>query len=135
MKECGPNSCLLFIGDKNTGLLEAITAIYPQIKYQRCTTRFYRNMFSAIPRHVQRQEQWQRCWKLSAHRRIIERRLRKPSRFPLSLEMKLETVADKLGQGIDETLTYMDSPSQRLAKIRTNKVIERLNREIPAGRG
>lgn len=45
-------------------------------------------------------------------------------------EMKLKEVADKLDQGIGETLTYMDFPSQHWSKIRTNNVIERLNREI-----
>ena len=32
--------------------------------------------------------------------------------------------------GIEETLTYCDFPSEHWARIRTNNVIERLNREI-----
>ena len=32
--------------------------------------------------------------------------------------------------GIDETLTYCDFPSEHWTRIRTNNVIERLNREI-----
>lgn len=32
--------------------------------------------------------------------------------------------------GIEETLTYCDSPSEHWMKIRTNNVIERMNREI-----
>ena len=32
--------------------------------------------------------------------------------------------------GIEETLTYMDFPTQHWMKIRTNNVIERMNREI-----
>ena len=31
---------------------------------------------------------------------------------------------------VEETLTYMDFPSQHWLKIRTNNVIERMNREI-----
>ena len=45
-------------------------------------------------------------------------------------EMKLKEAADKLESGIEETLTYMDFPCTHWTKIRTNNVIERLNREI-----
>lgn len=34
------------------------------------------------------------------------------------------------GDGIEETLTYMDFPTQHWSRIRTNNAIERLNREI-----
>ena len=44
--------------------------------------------------------------------------------------MKLHEAAKKVEQGIEETLTYMDFPSQHWLKIRTNNVIERMNREI-----
>ena len=36
----------------------------------------------------------------------------------------------KIGDGIEETLTYCDFPSEHWTRIRTNNVIERLNREI-----
>ena len=45
-------------------------------------------------------------------------------------EMKLAAAAKKLQDGIEETLTYMDFPTQHWTKIRTNNTIERLNREI-----
>ena len=44
--------------------------------------------------------------------------------------MKLKEAAKKLEDGIEETLTYMDFPSQHWLKIRTNNVTERMNREI-----
>ena len=40
----------------------------------------------------------------------------------------LET-ARKVEDGIEETLTYCDFPSEHWTRIRTNNVIERLNRE------
>ncbi|MEG2286097.1 MAG: transposase, partial [Eubacterium sp.] len=46
------------------------------------------------------------------------------------LEMKLGKAAQKIQDGIDETLTYMDFPTQHWTRIRTNNTIERLNREI-----
>ena len=44
--------------------------------------------------------------------------------------MKLREAAKKVEDGIEETLTYMDFPTQHWMKIRTNNVIERMNREI-----
>ena len=44
--------------------------------------------------------------------------------------MKLKEAAKKVEDSIDETLTYCDFPSEHWTRIRTNNVIERLNREI-----
>ena len=44
--------------------------------------------------------------------------------------MKLKEAAKKVCDSVEETLTYMDFPSEHWLKIRTNNVIERLNREI-----
>ena len=44
--------------------------------------------------------------------------------------MKLREAARKVEAGIEETLTYCDFPSEHWTRIRTNNVIERLNREI-----
>ena len=45
-------------------------------------------------------------------------------------EMKLKEAARKVEDNIEETLTYCDFPYEHWARIRTNNVIERLNREI-----
>ena len=44
--------------------------------------------------------------------------------------MKLKEAAKKVEGGIEETLTYCDFPSEHWSRIRTNNVIERLDREI-----
>jgi transposase-like protein len=44
--------------------------------------------------------------------------------------MKLKEAAKKVEDGIEEALTYCDFPSEHWTRIRTNNVIERLNREI-----
>ncbi len=48
--------------------------------------------------------------------------------------MKLKEAARKVEDGIEETLTYCDFPSEHWTRIRTNNVIERLNRETSARR-
>ncbi len=45
-------------------------------------------------------------------------------------EMKLSEAAGKLENGIEETLSYTKFPFEHWTRIRTNNVIERLNREI-----
>jgi putative transposase len=45
-------------------------------------------------------------------------------------EMKLSAAAKKVEESVDETLTYMDFPTEHWTRIRTNNVTERINREI-----
>jgi len=45
-------------------------------------------------------------------------------------EMKLKEAARKVEDSVEETLTYADFPLEHWTRIRTNNVIERLNREI-----
>ncbi len=44
--------------------------------------------------------------------------------------MKLYQASKKVEEGIEETLTYMSYPFEHWNRIRTNNVIDRLNREI-----
>ena len=44
--------------------------------------------------------------------------------------LKLTAATRKVEDCIEETLTYCDCPSEHWTRIRTNNVIERLNREI-----
>lgn len=46
------------------------------------------------------------------------------------MEMKLKETAQEVEDSIEETLTYTDFPFGHWTRIRTNNVIERLNREI-----
>ena len=45
-------------------------------------------------------------------------------------DMKLKEAAKKVEDSIEETLAYRDFPYEHWLRIRTNNVIERLNREI-----
>ena len=47
----------------------------------------------------------------------------------ISFETAIEA-AKKVEDGVEETLTYADFPSEHWTRIRTNNAIERLNREI-----
>ena len=45
LKERGLSGIRLIIGDKCPGMLETISEVFPDAKYQRCTVHFYRNIF------------------------------------------------------------------------------------------
>ena len=125
----GLNGVKLIIGDKCLGMLEAAGEVFPEAKYQRCIVHFYRNVFSAVPKakiknvalmlkaiHAQESKE-------AARKKVeaVADELR---------GMKLKEAAKKVCDSFEETLTYMSFPSEHWTKIRTNNVIERMNREI-----
>ncbi len=129
LKGRGLEGVRLITGDKCLGMLEAAAEVFPQAKYQRCTVHFYRNVFSVVPRsrmktvakmlkaiHAQESKAASR-----EKARQVAENLRK---------MKLKEAAAKVESGIEETLSYADFPYEHWTRIRTNNVIERLNREI-----
>ena len=129
LKSRGLDGVKLVVGDKNLGMCESVHEVFPEAKYQRCTVHFYRNIMSSVPRNRIREV----TMMLKAiHAQESKEAARKKAREVVEKlrEMKLNAAAKKLEDGIEETLTYMDFPSQHWLKIRTNNVIERLNREI-----
>ena len=100
----GLDGVKLIVGDKCLGMLEAVGEVFPEAKYQRCTVHFYRSKKAAREKA-----------------KAVVEELR---------SMKLKEAAKKVEDGIEETLTYCDFPSEHWTRIRTNNVIERLNREI-----
>lgn len=129
LKQRGLTGTQLFIGDKNLGLLEAVNEVYPMAKYQRCTVHFYRNVFSVTPRS--RMREVAAMLKAIHAQENKEAAKEKAAAVAAKLrDMKLKEAAKKIEDGINETLTYMDFPDAHWIKLRSNNVIERLNREI-----
>ena len=110
-------------------MLETIPEVFPEAKYQRCTVHFYRNIFSVTPRNKMKAT----ALMLKAiHAQESKEAAREKAQQVVKKlkEMKLGAAAKKLEEGIEETLTYMDFPTQHWSRLRTNNTIERLNREI-----
>ena len=129
LKERGLDGVKLIVGDKCLGMCNAVTEVFPEAKYQRCTVHFYRNVFSVTPRKHMREVT--RMLK-AIHAQESKEAARKKAQDVVEKlrSMRLNEAAKKVEDGIEETLTYMDFPSQHWLKIRTNNVIERMNREI-----
>ena len=129
LKERGLNGVQLIIGDKCLGMMDAAAEVYPEAKSQRCVVHFYRNVFSATPRS--KMKQVARMLKAIHAQENKTAAMDKTKQVAINLrEMKLSEAAKKVEVGIEETLTYMDFPSEHWLRIRTNNAIERLNREI-----
>lgn len=129
LKQRGLEGAQLFIGDKCLGLLESVNEVYPGSKYQRCTVHFYRNVFSVTPRSKMREVA--AMLKAIHAQESKEAAKEKAAAVAEKLrDMKLKEAAKKVEDGILETLTYMDFPYAHWSKLRSNNVIERLNREI-----
>ena len=129
LKSRGLDGIKLIIGDKNLGMVESIGEVFPNARYQRCTVHMYRNIFSVVPRKTVKEV----AKMLKAiHAQENKAAAKEKAKLVISRlrEMKLNKAADKLENGLEETLTYMDFPSEHWLRIRTNNVIERVNREI-----
>ena len=129
LKSRGLEGVKLIVGDKCLGMLEAVGEVFPDAKYQRCVVHFYRNIFSVVPKS---KVKYVAKMLKAIHAQESKKASREKAKFVVEelRQMKLEKAAKKVEESIDETLTYCDFPSEHWTRIRTNNVIERLNREI-----
>ena len=125
----GLDGVKLIVGDKCMGMLEAVGEVFPDAKYQRCTVHFSRNVFSVVPRS--KVKMVAKMFK-AIHAQESKKASREKARAVVAdlRAMKLKEAAKKVEDGIEETLTCCDFPSEHWTRIRTSNVIERLNREI-----
>ena len=116
LKQRGFKGVKLLIRDKALGMVEAIGQVFGNVKYQRCIVHFYRNVFTVVPnskvkevtkmlKAIHAQEDKAAALEKA---KAVEAKLRK---------MKLFKAAQKI-------------PAEHWTRIRTNNVLERINREI-----
>ena len=129
LRRRGLSGVKLIVGDKCLGMLEAVGEVFPEAKYQSCVVHFYRNVFSVVPKSKVKNV----AKMLKAIHAQESKKATREKAAAVAAElksMKLPEAARKVEVGIEETLTYCDFPSEHWTKIRTNNVIERMNREI-----
>ncbi|BAQ97281.1 IS256 family transposase [Bifidobacterium bifidum] len=130
MIERGLKGVRLVVGDRCAGLVSTVGSMLPKAKYQRCMVHFMRNVLKTPPTH--------REWASAALKAIFamesrESALSKAEQVATEMESrKLRGAANCLREGIGETTTYLlpEFPDGHRRRIRTNNMIERLNREI-----
>lgn len=123
----------LVTGDRCAGLVAAVNELLPGARYQRCMVHFERNILAKVnPKN--------RDWAADALKAIFsmesrDKALEKAESVAKDMEArKLREAAKCLREGIGETTTYLlddyPPPREHRRRIRTNNMIERLNREI-----
>ena len=127
----GLNGVRLVTGDRCAGLVAAAGELLPGARYQRCMVHFERNILAKVnPKN--------RDWAADALKAVFsmetrDKALEKAESVAGEMEArKLKEAASCLRDGIGETTTYLldDYPREHRRRIRTNNMIERLNREI-----
>ena len=131
MIERGLSGVRLVVGDRCAGLVATVNSMPPKAEYQRCMAHFMRNVLSKTPPS-------HREWASAALKAVFaqesrEAALAKAETVAAKMEARrLKAAANCLREGIGETTTYLLSefPVNHRTKLRTNDMIERLNREI-----
>ena len=129
LKERGLRDTRLFVSDKHLGFAEAMGDVFPDAAWQRCLVHFHRNVFTVVP-HNKAREVAAMLKAIYAQEDLENARQKARMVVSRFREMKLPEAAAKVEKGIEETLTYMRFPREHWTRIRTNNVVERLNREI-----
>ena len=131
MIERGLKGVRLVVGDRCAGLVSTVNSMLPKARYQRCMVHFIRNVLSKTP-------PTHRQWASAALKAIFamesrESALAKAESVAAEMEARrLKAAANCLREGVGETTTYLlpEFPDGHRRRIRTNNMIERLNREI-----
>jgi putative transposase len=129
LKERGLKGVELVTSDKCLGLVESLGEFYPKASWQRCVVHFYRNVFTVVPKGKVKE--------VAAMLKAIHAQedgaeaIKKAYSVAEKLEkMKLGRAGATVREGIAETLSYYQFPSQHWRRIRTNNPLERIMREI-----
>ena len=129
LKSRGLKGVQLFVSDKCLGLVESLADFYPEAKWQRCVVHFYRNVFTVVPKNKVRE--------VSAMLKAIhaqedrEAAREKTGSVVNKLKaMKLHKAARIVEEGVGDTLSYYDFPSEHWRSLRTNNPLERIMREV-----
>ena len=130
MIEGGLKGVRLVVGDRRAGLVSTVDSMLPKARYQRCMAHFLRNVLSKVPPS-------HREWASAALKAVFAMESRESALDAETVTAEMETrrlkaAANCLREGIGETTTYLlpEFPDGHRRRIRTNNMIERLNREI-----
>ncbi|MEN6386720.1 MAG: IS256 family transposase [Phycisphaerales bacterium] len=129
LKKRGLQCPELFISDKCIGLLESLIDYYPDAKWQRCTVHWYRNVLSVVPRGKMKEVA---AMLKAIHAQEDAKAARQKAELVVEKlsDMKLSKAAEKVLEGIDETLSYYAFPREHHRHIYTNNMLENIMKQI-----
>lgn len=125
----GLHGIRMITSDDHAGLKEALAARFPGVKWQRCQFHLAKNLLDHVPKHLSHVE-------ISSELRSV---FDAPDRAEADrllgrMVEKYATSAPKLSawleENVPEGLTVFELPPKHRRRLRTNNLLERLNREI-----
>jgi len=129
LKDRGLSGVRLIISDACMGLVESAAEFYPEAQWQRCTVHFYRNIFTVVPsKHMRAAADMLKAIHACEDREAAQDKAE--AVIEKLTAMRLKEAAQRIQDGIAETLTYYSFPASHWRRIRTNNPLERIMREI-----
>jgi transposase-like protein len=129
LKDRGLKGVRMVTSDCCMGLVETLAEFYPEAKWQRCMVHWYRNLNSKLPlKHVKQVMAMAKALHAQESKAAAERKKDEVTRT--LREMRLEAAARFIEESFDEVMTYHNFPAEHRKKIRSNNMLERVNREV-----
>ena len=121
----------LVVGDRCAGLVSTVNSMLPNARCQWCMVRFMRDVLSKTP-------PGHREWASAALKAVFAQENRESAMAKAGTvagemeERKLKAAANRLREGVGETTACLlpGFPANHRIKLRTDNMIERLNKEI-----
>ena len=128
LKERGLTKPSLIVSDAHKGLVAAIGECFPGASWQRCKVHFMRNILVHVP-HKEKERFasllkgiWLTTDLATAKQRAQELADQYKEKCPKAVET--------LEEGLEDALTFLAFPKLDARKVRSNNMLERLNKEI-----
>lgn len=128
LKERGLSKPCLIISDAHRGLAAAVGESFPGVSWQRCKVHFMRNILVHVP-HKEKERfasQLKGIW-LTAD---LETARQRAKELADQYRNKCPKAIETLGEGLEDSLTFLAFPSLDARKVSSNNMLERLNKEI-----
>ena len=129
LKDCGLYGIKLFISDAHEGLHAARNAVFPTVPWQRCQFHLQQNAQSYVPKQSMKQEVADRIRAIFAATDEQEAK-RLLDLFIADYQKTAPKLASWAEGAIPEGLVVLQMPQAHRRQLRTNNMLERLNKEI-----
>src|SRR5215203_5620483 len=127
--ERGLKGVELITSDACRGLVESIGEYLPEAQWQRCVVHFYRNVFSHVPATKIRDVS-HRLTAINAQENRAATEVKANAVVEEWRSFRMTRAAQLVEAHVGETLTYYRFQDCHWIKLRTNKPLERIMREI-----
>jgi putative transposase len=130
LKSRGFQSPKLIISDAHKGLKGAIEESFVGASWQRCTFHFKKNLFDCMPKKNSEEAKHLILRLFDAQKPQEARRLKEEFIQKYDSQKAFENVLNRLDEGFEDSIQFMNEPLDYHIKLRTTNNLERLNSEI-----